>query len=118
MSGEPLSDFEEGQWWILELDNMAQSINSTLDQKRAVAVVHNLLSAIQREQRDAQSLASLLKEERERFEFLHSTNCDAEGWEWGVARIHVNQYGEAEYLWGLSDHSDIDAEIQRKKEND
>ncbi|HWW69681.1 MAG TPA: hypothetical protein VN089_07065 [Duganella sp.] len=61
-----------------------------------------------REQRDAQSLASLLAKERARFEFLHSTNRDAEGWEWGVARVRVVD-GKVEYLWGASDHSDIDA---------
>lgn len=66
---------------------------------------------LERERRDAQSLASLLIKERRRFEFLHSTNCDAEGWEWGVARIRVNEYGECEYLWGVADHSDIDAAI-------
>lgn len=79
---------------------------------QAVADAKRLL---EREMRDAQTLASLLKQERERFEFLHSTNCDAEGWEWGVARIRVNQYGEVEYLWGLSDHSDIDAARQAKE---
>lgn len=44
----------------------------------------------------------------ERLHFLHSTNTDAEGWEWGVARVR-NVDGRVEYLWGLSDHSDIDA---------
>lgn len=47
----------------------------------------------------------------ERLAFLHSTNKDAEGWEWGVVRIR-NVDGRIEYLWGLSDNSDIDAAIQ------
>lgn len=64
-----------------------------------------------REQRDAQTLATLLRKERERFEFLHSTNCDADGWEWGVARVHRAADGRIEYLWGVSDHADIDAII-------
>jgi hypothetical protein len=39
---------------------------------------------------------------------LHSTNKDAEGWEWGVARVRVNADSKIEYLWGASDHSDLD----------
>lgn len=39
----PLSDFAEGQWWVQELDAMVAS--GTLDQKRAVAVVHHMLRA-------------------------------------------------------------------------
>lgn len=69
MSGEPLSDFEEGQWWILELDKMAQSINSTLDQKRAVAVVHNLLGAVSRVVNGDEKL-SLLDERDEKMKFM------------------------------------------------
>lgn len=64
---------------------------------------------LEREMRDAQSLASLLRKERERFEFLHSTNKDAEGWEWGVARVRGGSNGRIEYLWGASDHLDVDA---------
>ncbi len=44
MSGEPLSDFQEGQWWVKELDAMV--VDGTPDQKRAVAVVHNLLNMV------------------------------------------------------------------------
>jgi hypothetical protein len=36
-------EFTEGQWWIQELDAHARSPKATDDQKRAVAVVHNLL---------------------------------------------------------------------------
>jgi hypothetical protein len=42
---DKLSDFQEGQWWVKELDELVK--NGTSDQKRAVAVVHNLLSIIQ-----------------------------------------------------------------------
>lgn len=35
----PLSDFQEGQWWVKELDAMP----GTDDQKRAIAVVHHML---------------------------------------------------------------------------
>ena len=46
----PLADFQEGQWWVNELDAMAshpigQAIRVTPDMRRAVAVVHNLLRA-------------------------------------------------------------------------
>lgn len=42
----PLGDFQEGQWWVLELDAAAQKHDATSDFKRAVAVVHHLLRAI------------------------------------------------------------------------
>ena len=47
---ETLADFQEGQWWVNELDAMAshpigQTIRVTPDMLRAVAVVHNLLRA-------------------------------------------------------------------------
>ena len=38
---DPLSDFQEGQWWVAELDAWATS--GTDQQKRAVAVVHHML---------------------------------------------------------------------------
>ena len=42
---EPIHNFAENQWWVAELDSMAQT--GTDDQKRAVAVVHHLLKAVQ-----------------------------------------------------------------------
>jgi hypothetical protein len=39
---DPLSNFQEGQWWVDELDRMAAAATE-LDQKRAVAVVHHML---------------------------------------------------------------------------
>jgi hypothetical protein len=41
----PLCDFQEGQWWVRELDALAASRQATDDQKRAVAVVHHMLRA-------------------------------------------------------------------------
>jgi len=73
------------------------------------------MKALAREQRDAQGLASLLRRERQRFEFLHSSNTDADGWEWGVARVRLAESGRVEYLWGLSDHSDIDAAMSTQE---
>lgn len=55
--------------------------------------------------------ASARGQDAARLAFLHSTNKDADGWEWGVVRLR-NVDGRVEYLWGLSDHSDIDAAIQ------
>jgi hypothetical protein len=43
-SGDKLSDFSADQWWLPELD--AAVANGTHDQKRAVAVVRNLLATI------------------------------------------------------------------------
>lgn len=40
---DPITDFQEGQWWVAELDGMAQAEGATPDQKRAVAVVHHML---------------------------------------------------------------------------
>ena len=42
----PLSEFTEGQWWIMELDAMAERITTTPEQKRAIAMVHQLLQAV------------------------------------------------------------------------
>ena len=41
-SGDALSDFKADQWWLPELD--AAVANGTPDQKRAVAVVRNMLA--------------------------------------------------------------------------
>ena len=38
---DPLSEFKEGQWWVVELDLAAKT--GTPDFKRAVAVVHHML---------------------------------------------------------------------------
>lgn len=45
---DKLEDFKEGQWWVKELDAMAQAETATPDQKRAVAVVHNMLRVAER----------------------------------------------------------------------
>ena len=47
---DDLSDFKEGQWWVVELDAFAATSGATADQKRAVAVVHNLLRALKSEE--------------------------------------------------------------------
>jgi len=44
-SGDYLSDFKEDQWWVVELDALV--INGTPDQKRAMAVVRNMLKTIE-----------------------------------------------------------------------
>jgi len=41
LAGDCINDFQEGQWWLVELDAMVK--DGTSDQKRAVAVVRNLL---------------------------------------------------------------------------
>lgn len=40
---DPLSEFQEGQWWVTELDKAAGSVGAADDFKRAVAVVHHML---------------------------------------------------------------------------
>ena len=47
---DPLSEFQDGQWWMLELDGIAsklgEAITVTHDMLRAVAVVRHLLRAV------------------------------------------------------------------------
>jgi hypothetical protein len=43
-SGDYLRDFSDEQWWVAELE--ATVVKGTLDQKRAVAVVRNLLATV------------------------------------------------------------------------
>lgn len=45
-SGDTLDDFKADQWWVKELEEMVQ--NGAPDQKRAVAVVRNLLEVLNR----------------------------------------------------------------------
>ena len=59
----PIDVFEEGQWWLVELDSIVA--NGTPDQKRAMAVVRNLLSCWQRTQS-----AGVLGALREAVEYL------------------------------------------------
>ena len=45
---DPLKDFQEGQWWVVELDKIANlssgsTVIVTADMKRAIAVVHHML---------------------------------------------------------------------------
>ena len=47
-----------------------------------------------------------------RFRFLHSINEDAEGYEWGVCRVKMVGGSPVSVLWGVSDHSDIDAAMR------
>jgi hypothetical protein len=49
----PLIDFQEGQWWVKELDAVSSLPGATPDLKRAVAVVHHMLrSASERDNSD------------------------------------------------------------------
>lgn len=45
----PLSEFQEGQWWVKELDAMVALPGVSDQQKRAVAVVHHMLRAAAQE---------------------------------------------------------------------
>jgi len=48
--------------------------------------------------------------------FLHKPNKDAEGFEWGIARVKFED-GKTIALWTNQDHSDLDVEIERQKAN-
>lgn len=76
-----------------------------------------LLEAIEKDRDAADSmakdLANLCVEHERRFEFLHSTNMDASGYEWGIYRVKWDSGRAADVLQTLSDLSDLDAAIAR-----
>ena len=76
-----------------------------------------LLGAIEKDRDAADSmakdLANLCVEHERRFEFLHSTNMDASGYEWGIYRVKWDSGRAADVLQTLSDLSDLDAAIAR-----
>lgn len=53
-----IEDFNEGQWWLKELDAMAK--DGTPDQKRAVAVVRNLMATAKAQQPQAPTESVLI----------------------------------------------------------
>lgn len=59
--------------------------------------------------------SGLRKLAEERIAFLHSTNKDADGYEFGIAKVKFDASGKIEsFLWGLGDNSDLDAAIAAK----
>lgn len=51
----------------------------------------------------------------ERMTFLHSINKDADGYEYGIAKVKFSPSGQIEsFLWSLSDNSDLDAAIAQQ----
>jgi hypothetical protein len=45
-----------------------------------------------------------------RMTFLHTTNKDSEGYEYGIAKVKHSPSGHIEsFLWALGDNSDLDA---------
>jgi hypothetical protein len=59
--------------------------------------------------------SDLRKLAEERMAFLHSTNKDADGYEFGIAKVKFDAAGKIEsFLWGLGDSSDLDAAIAAK----
>lgn len=48
-----------------------------------------------------------------RLKWLHGTNEDANGYEYGVAKMRYVEC-KTEWLWCLSDHSDIDAAMKEQ----
>lgn len=61
-----------------------------------------------------------LRKYKARMDWLHAgggeDDRDAEGYEWGVARVKFNAHGQpASVLWTSSDHHDLDAEMERTK---
>ena len=80
-----LSDFKEGQWWVDELDALSGTETATPDQKRAVAVVHNLLRHISAApQAPAQFVAPEVQQWR-----------DMHGSAWFCLEAHDLPYGDS-----------------------
>jgi hypothetical protein len=58
-----------------------------------------------------------LEKDAERLAWLHTINIDrkdADGWEYGVAKVRFHSNGMTDVLWCLSDHSDIDKAMEGK----
>ena len=51
----------------------------------------------------------------ERLAALHTSLVDSDGYEWGVARVKWKSGKPESVLWGLSDHSDLDAAIEDER---
>lgn len=51
----------------------------------------------------------------DRLNFLHTTNCDSEGYEWGVARIKFENGRAVSTLWTNSDSSDLDKVMEEHR---
>lgn len=51
----------------------------------------------------------------ERLKFLHSTNIDKNGYEYGVAKVRFANGQLSNFEWTLSDHSDVDAAMKEEK---
>lgn len=61
-----------------------------------------------------------LQKYKDRMDWLHSgggsNDTDEEGYEWGVARVKFNQFGDVVSVqWTASDHSDLDKEMARTR---
>ncbi|MDE2106857.1 MAG: hypothetical protein KGL39_57105 [Patescibacteria group bacterium] len=67
--------------------------------------------------RAAQEHIEGLEKFKKRLEWLHTCgdhDKDLEGFEWGVARVQFDTRGKVvQAYWTLSDHSDLDAEMER-----
>lgn len=78
------------------------------------------IRAAQEEHAKLETEVRELKRYKARMDWLHAgggeTDRDAEGYEWGVARVKFNVYGQpVSVLWTDSDHRDLDAEMERTK---
>lgn len=100
---------------VIQARRLGAATSTTLKRMASCGTAHSFLTMPDEAKREffarAVEDSVLLKQFEERFEFLHSTNKDADGWEWGVARVRISADGKIEYLWGASDHSDLDAAI-------
>lgn len=96
---------------VLRLANLAlaECPGPTTDWQVAALTVCEFVSA---QPTPAPALSGVT--DAERLAFLHSSNQDPEGYEYGVCRVKVTD-GNVSCLWTASDHSDIDAIILKQR---
>lgn len=104
---------------VAMLADVSQAKHDELERIKRIAACSTVDSFLVLPEQDKRYLfamawqeSDLRKKAEERLAFLHSTNKDADGYEYGVCKVKHSAAGNIEsFLWCLSDHSDVDAAI-------
>lgn len=103
---DALADFQEGQWWVAELDNMVS--NGTADQKRAVAVVHHMLRAVAAQPEAKEAPAALSADLHDHIMRLPCDleKCTSKDWQYAFKEGHkVARHAAAELALAAAGNS-------------
>lgn len=84
---------------------------------RLEALHAEMLSEIKAAEGMIQAMAAVIDKNDARWKFLHTTNKDAQGFEWAVMRVKWENGRISEAWHTNSDLSDMDAEIARQVES-